>query len=187
MLARYFHTTTHSTLVRLFGIASFFALTALTASLKIPLPFTPVPLTLQLVVVLLAGLTLGAKDGAISQLVFLTAVAVGLPVGTSSLGLASPTLGYIVGFVVAAFIVGYLGKKSIGHSRTLLVMASLAGVIVIHLCGMFWLTFAFLDGDLARGWALGVSPFILVDGAKAIIAVGIVEGTRGVLGRITDE
>jgi biotin transport system substrate-specific component len=182
MLATHIQTRTrHPALVRTLSIIGFAALTALAARLTFNLPFTPVPVTLQVLVVLLAGLALGAKDGAASQLLYVTAITAGLPLDARGLGAAvwaTPTGGFLIGFIAAAFVAGYLAEKGLGRNRALRFVAGLAGVAVIYLCGTLWLTFGFLGGDLVKGWTLGVAPFILVDIAKAIIASALAEGTR---------
>lgn len=175
------------TLVRVAAIGVFAALTALTARLTIPLPFTPVPITLQVMMVLLAGLALGAKDGALSQLAYAASIALGLPFDANGLGaaaFASPTAGYLVGFVAGAFVVGYLAERGLYRNRALRLVAGLAGVSVIYVSGAAWLTYTFLGGDWTRGWALGVAPFIAVDVVKALMASATAEGARRWLNRM---
>ena len=96
------------------GVLIFAALTALTARFSFRLPFTPVPITLQVLAVLLAGLVLGARGGAASQLTYLGMIAVGLPFTASGLAgpaaFFSPTAGYLLAFVPAAFVVGALAR-----------------------------------------------------------------------------
>jgi biotin transport system substrate-specific component len=182
MLAAHIQTRTrYPALVRALSVVSFAALTALAARLTLNLPFTPVPVTLQVLVALLAGLALGAKDGAASQLLYVAAITAGLPLDARGLGAgvwATPTGGFLAGFVAGAFVAGYLAEKGLGRNRGLRFVAGLAGVAVIYLFGALWLTFGFLGGNLAQGWALGVAPFILVDLAKAVIASALAEGTR---------
>lgn len=187
MLSTYIRTrTSNATLARAASIALFAALTALTARITIPLPFTPVPITLQVMVVLLAGLTLGAKDGAFSQIVYIASIALGLPLDANGLGaaaFASPTAGYLIGFIAGAFVAGYLAERGLDRSRALRVLASIAGVGVIYFIGTAWLTQMFLGGDWAKGWALGVAPFIVIDLVKALIASATAEGARVWLNR----
>lgn len=145
-------------------ITLFAALTALGARVAIPLPFTPVPVTLQVLFPLLAGLLLGSKRGALSQAEYVAAGLAGLPVfAKGGGGLAyflGPTGGYLLGFIAAAFVVGELAAKMRASTRdfdTLVsirlrlldpsrystrgatFLASLAGVAVIYLCGALWL------------------------------------------------
>ena len=89
------------------AVITFAAVTALTARVTIFLPFTPVPITLQTLAVVLSGLVLGARGGALAQLVYLGLLAAGLPVDAKGLGPAAlfgPTAGYLLGFVPAAFV-----------------------------------------------------------------------------------
>ena len=166
-------------LVRVAAIGLFAALTALTARITLPLPFTPVPVTLQVMIVLLAGLTLGAKEGALSQIAYVTSIAFGLPVDAHGLGtaaFASPTAGYLIGFIAGAFVAGYLAERGLDRNRAWCFFAGLAGVGAIYFVGTAWLTVGFLGGDAAKGFALGVAPFIVIDLLKALIASAAAEG-----------
>lgn len=162
------------------GVLIFAALTALTARFSFRLPFTPVPITLQVLAVLLAGLVLGARGGAASQLTYLGMIAVGLPVTASGLAgpaaFFSPTAGYLLAFVPAAFVVGALARPG---WRTAL--AVIAGIAVIYLGGASWLA-VWLGGNWAKAWTLGVAPFIAADLAKAVLAVTTAGVARRVLG-----
>lgn len=163
---------------RLIGIMLFAAFTALTARVTIPLPFTPVPITLQVMAVLLAGLVLGPKAGAASQIVYLAMIAAGLPVDANALGLAAltgPTAGYLIGFVPAAFLSGWLAEK-LPSTRASRFLAACAGVGVIYAAGVAWLAPAV--GSLSRAWMLGVAPFILIDLGKALVAAAVAESGR---------
>jgi biotin transport system substrate-specific component len=162
------------------GVLIFAALTALTARFSFRLPFTPVPITLQVLAVLLAGLVLGSRGGAASQLTYLGMIAVGLPFTASGLAgpaaFFSPTAGYLLAFVPAAFVVGALARPG---WRTAL--AALAGIAVIYVGGASWLA-VWLGGDWAKAWTLGAAPFIAADLAKAVLAVTAAGVVRRVLG-----
>jgi biotin transport system substrate-specific component len=162
------------------GVLIFAALTALTARFSFRLPFTPVPITLQVLAVLLAGLVLGARGGAASQLTYLGMIAVGLPFTASGLAgpaaFVSPTAGYLPAFVPAAFVVGALARPG---WRTAL--AAFAGITVIYVGGASWLA-VWLGGDWTKAWTLGVTPFISADLAKAVLAVAVAGVVRRVLG-----
>src|SRR3989337_158120 len=121
----------------------FFAmLTALTARITIPLPFTVVPITAQTLAVLLSGLVLGSRAGATSQMLYLAAIVAGVPVSAAGLGgpaaFLTPTAGYLIAFVPAAFLAGYVLERLIinqGQTRpTLLIhiIASISGMVVIY-------------------------------------------------------
>jgi len=161
-------------------ILIFTALTALTARFSFRIPFTPVPITLQVLAVLLAGLVLGARGGTASQLTYLGMIAVGLPFTASGLAgpaaFFSPTAGYLLAFVPAAFVVGALARPG---WRTAL--AALAGIAVIYVGGASWLA-VWLGGDWAKAWTLGVTPFIAADLAKAVLAVAAAGVVRQVTG-----
>lgn len=180
MLATYIQTrTSNPVLVRIIAIIGFAALTAIGA--KISINLQPVPITLQVLAVLLAGLTLGAKDGAASQIAYVGAITAGLPLDQGGLGAAvwaKPSAGYLLGFIVGAFVAGYLAEKGMGQNRILRFIAGLVGVVAIYIVGTAWLTYGFLGGDWAKGWQFGIAPFIVVDVAKAVIASGIAEGLR---------
>jgi biotin transport system substrate-specific component len=170
-----------SQLARLVGIVLFAAFTALTARVTLPLPFTPVPITLQVMAVLLSGLVLGPRAGAASQLVYLAAIAAGLPLDARGLGLAAltgPTAGYLIGFVPAAFLTGWLAEK-LPATRFSRFLAALAGVSVIYAAGVAWLAPA-VD-SLRKAWMLGVAPFILIDLGKALVAAAVAESGRMLL------
>lgn len=178
--------TSNARLVRLLAILGFTAVTALGARLAIPLPFTPVPITLQVLAVLLAGLTLGARDGAASQALYLAAITAGLPLDAKGLGAAvwaTPTAGYLVGFIAAAFTAGLLAEIGLRRRGMLRFAAGIVGVAIIYLFGVAWLTLGFLGGEWGQGWALGVAPFIVVDIGKALLAAGLAAGARRWLAR----
>ena len=154
-----------------FLIGGFALLTALGALIRIPLPFTPVPITLQTFFVLLAGVMLGSKRGALSQMVYIVAGASGMPIfaGLSSgiALLAGPTGGFLAGFLLAPAVVGYLIGDS--SSRFRLMSALLAGTLVLFLLGNLWL-WKVTGGTLMSTLTLGFLPFI----PGAIIKIGLV-------------
>jgi biotin transport system substrate-specific component len=160
----------------------FALLTALGALIQIPIG--PVPITLQVLFVLLSGLVLGSKLGAISQMEYLALGFAGAPVfaqGKSGLiALLGPTGGYLIGFVLGAYIVGLIAESVARPSRMRFFIAGLVGVVGIYLCGALWLAswFSMSKGtnwvsELATAWQLGVLPFLLVDAGKAIVASGV--------------
>ncbi len=160
-------------------VAIFAGLTALTARITIFLPFTPVPITLQTLAVVLSGLVLGSRAGALAQLAYLGLIAAGLPFDAAGLGPASffgPTAGYLVGFVPAAFAAGWLAERLAGRTRWVNFLAALAGVLTIYLVGASWL--ALMLGSWSKAWLAGVAPFILLDLVKAALAAGVAESGR---------
>lgn len=160
------------------------AVTALSARVTIPLPFTPVPITLQTLAVVLSGLVLGARSGAMAQIIYLGLIAVGLPFDARGLGPAAflgPTAGYLIGFVPAAFTAGWLAERLAVQSWWGNFLAAVAGALVIDLVGAGWL--AVVLGSWQAAWAGGVAPFILPDLGKAAIAAGVAESGKLLLRR----
>jgi biotin transport system substrate-specific component len=170
---------------RLVGVALFTLITVISA--RITIPMDPVPFTLQPLAVLLAGMVLGARDGALSQLAYVALIAVGLPVDAYRLGQAAlfgPTGGYLIGFIVAAFIAGWLlehGAKRLWQR----LLAGVAGILVIYLFGVPVLMLS-RGLDFSAAIAGGAAPFIIPDLAKAAIAAALTEGGRTMLMRRTE-
>ncbi len=157
----------------------FAAITALSARITIPLPFTPVPITLQPLAVVLSGLVLGARAGAAAQLVYLGLIVTGLPLDARGLGPAAffgPTAGYLIGFVPAAFVAGWLEEQFSAQSWWGNFLAAIAGMLVIYLVGASWL--AVMLGSMEKAWLGGVAPFILLDLVKAVVAASVAESGK---------
>lgn len=145
------------------------ALTALSAHVRLPLPFTPVPVTLQTFVVLVAGGLLGARKGAGSQLLYLIVASVGLPV-IAGPTLFGPTGGYLLGFVAAAALMGHFAAR---RDWRWAACGALLATLAIYACGVTWL--CLIAGlSLQEGLALGVAPFIGGDALKALAALGAI-------------
>jgi biotin transport system substrate-specific component len=155
----------------------------LSAQVYIPLPFTPVPITGQTFAVLLAGAALGWQRGLVSMLLYLVAGVAGVPwFAEGSNGAAAPTFGYIVGFVMAAAVVGRLACA--GADRTPLRAAALMalGNLVIYLVGVPWLAAA-LDVPLGQAVALGLTPFLVGDAVKVVVAAAVLPTAWSLLRR----
>jgi biotin transport system substrate-specific component len=158
------------------GVIGFALLTWAGAKASVPLPFTPVPGTLQMLPVLLAGALLGARGGAASQIAYLLMGMAGLPVfalpGAGPAYLLGPTAGYLLGFVAAAYVTGRAigGRRPAGAARAFL--AFVAGSAALHLCGLAWLT-ALAGGHLGAAVRAGLQPFLLFDLAKIVLATGV--------------
>ena len=176
-------------------------LLAVSAQFKIPL--YPVPVTGQTLAVLLIGMTYGPRLGGVTVAAYLFEGAVGLPVyagGAAGIAvLFGPTGGYLLGFLIAAVVMGYLansrGKLSLqsadmeieikwrgmGHSVSTTVVAMLIGNMVIYFCGAMWLA-SFV------GWTkavtVGVLPFLYGDALKLVIAAGLMPLAWRVLERM---
>jgi biotin transport system substrate-specific component len=151
-------------------VVLFSAFVALTAQVEIPL--WPVPLTLQTLGVLFTGAVLGSRRGVVALLLYLTEGALGLPVfagGASGVGyMLGPTGGYLVGFLVAAGVVGWLAQR--GWDRRLLwaAVAMVIGNGVIYVCGVAWL--AVFLGDLWGALFKGLLLFLIGDLIKIAVA-----------------
>jgi biotin transport system substrate-specific component len=153
--------------------AVFAALTGICSIISIPLPFSPVPINLATLSVFLAGGLLGAKYGAISQIIYVLLGAVGVPVFhslTSGLGiLTGPTGGYIIGYILAAFIIGRI-YSSTKH----LLLALLAGIVACYALGTLW--FIYLTGvNLWSALLMCVIPFIPGDIIKILAALLLIK------------
>lgn len=154
-------------------VVGFALLTAAAAQITIPLPWTPVPLTGTTFAVLLAGAALGWRAGAASQILYNALALAGLPFyqdGQSGWTYATgATGGYLVGFVVAAAVVGFLAER--GQDRTLAtsVPAMLAGTAVIYVFGVLWLGHV-LEASAVTALELGMLPFVIGDSVKLAIA-----------------
>jgi biotin transport system substrate-specific component len=161
-------------------------LTAVAGRIAVNLPFSPVPITGQTLIVLLAGAALGSRGGAASQLAYLAEGAIGLPVfagGAAGIGvIVGPTGGYLIGFVAAAGVVGWLVERGALRSALTSVAAMLAGSVVVYLFGIAWLSH-FVPGGLAVLLAQGALPFLPGDVLKSLIAAGVVPSARWTIDR----
>jgi biotin transport system substrate-specific component len=148
---------------------------ALAAQVRVPLPFTPVPVTLQDLAVLTVGGLLGPAAGLAALVTYLALGIAGLPVfsggGSSLAWLLGPTGGYLLAFPVAAFVMGALAAHA-GFARALL--GALLGMVIIHVGGVAQL--ALLGGDPAAAFRLGSLPFLPVSVLKVGLAAALVAG-----------
>ncbi len=145
----------------------------LTASAKINIPFVPVPLTLQTLVVLVLGLALGARLAVATTGLYLVQGALGLPVFAKGAGLAyliGPTGGYLVGFVAAAWALGLLAGRGWGQTWKTALAAMLAGEAIIFALGVGWLALA-IGPDKAI--AAGLLPFLPGEALKIVVAIAM--------------
>jgi biotin transport system substrate-specific component len=155
------------------------ALVAAAAQVSMPLPGTPVPMTLQPLAVLLVGGLLGSRLGAASLALYLALGAAGLPVFTPTVPLIGvarlfgPTGGYLLAYPVAAFATGAIVTDGRQWGRTAL--GVLAGLVLIHLGGLAQLLI--LTGDLSAAARFGTLPFLLGDLGKLAIAVLVLKHT----------
>lgn len=155
---------------------------ALCARLRIPLPFSPVPITGQTLAVLLVGALLGSRRGGLSLLTYLVEGACGLPVfqgGNAGLAyLAGPTGGYLVGFVAAAYVTGLLAERGWDRRTGTTILAMLLGNATLYAFGLPWL--AVFVGSNAL--SLGFYPFIAGDLLKVALAATLLPSGWKLLG-----
>jgi biotin transport system substrate-specific component len=166
------------TRLTLVGTAGFAIALAAASQIAIPLPFTPVPITLGPLVVVLAVLMLGPTAGAASMVLYLAAGATGLPVFApiGAPGIArffGPTGGYLIAYPAAAFVAGALARREPSFVGRWL--AATAGVVVILFGGVAQL--AVVSQSVSRAIAIGLTPFALLDVVKAFIAA-LIAGRR---------
>lgn len=172
------HTLSQWTLSALFA-----ALTALFT--HISLPIGPVPISLATLSVLLSGALLGARWGAFSQLIYLLIGAVGLPVFSGFEGglqkLVGPTGGYLVGYVVGAFVTG-LAVEHFGRTPFAVAVGGALGYASLYITGTAYFM-ALTDAPLMRALMLCVFPFLFGDGLKIIAGTVLVRRLWPVLSR----
>ena len=161
------------------------ALTALAAQISVPLPFTPVPFTLQPMVVLLGGAALGPRLGMASQVLYLALGIAGFPVFAASavlpqgpLRLLGPTGGYLMSYPFAAFVAGALAERGFDRRYITSVIAMAAGLAVVFTFGVLWLAWFAqpVQAGLASALRTGLYPFLPADLIKICIAAAIMPG-----------
>src|SRR5688572_21343875 len=157
-------------------------LTAAAAQVSVPLPFTPIPLTLQPMVVLLGGAALGSRLGMSAQVLYLLVGIAGLPVFAASpvlpqgaLRLLGPTGGYLWSYPIAAFVAGALAERGFDRRYITSVVAMACGLAVIFASGVTWLALFARPAGVGFEAALrtGFYPFIPADIFKILIAAAV--------------
>ena len=163
--------------VQLLSVVFVAVLTAAGAQLSFPLPFTPVPFTIQPMIVLIGAAALGSRLGALSQILYLMLGMLGLQAFAHSpelpQGLArlfGPTGGYLMAYPIAAFITGLLAERGFDRRYLTSILAMSIGLSVIFAGGVLWI--ARLSG-VPTALATGLYPFIVVDVIK-VVAAGLV-------------
>jgi biotin transport system substrate-specific component len=167
------------------------ALTAAAAQVSIPLPFTPVPFTLQPMVVLLGGAALGSRLGMASQVLYLLAGIAGLPVFATSatlppgiFRLLGPTGGFLMAYPFAAFATGWLAERGFDRRLVTSAIAMTAGLTLVFACGISW--FAWFAAPAAVGLPaalqLAFYPFVVVDLLKIVLAAAILPAVWTITG-----
>ena len=158
----------------------------LAISAKVEIPFYPVPLTLQTLVVLLLGPALGARLAAASVALYLIEGLAGLPVFAGAVAgpayMAGPTGGYLIGFLAAAALIGFAADRRWDRSWIRLLVSLSLGHAVVFAFGFVWL--AQLIGA-EKAFAAGVAPFALATIVKTLLAVALVGAGRGAIERMS--
>jgi biotin transport system substrate-specific component len=156
---------------------------ALSAQVVVPVPFSPVPMTLQPLAVLVVGALLGGAAGLGALLLYIALGIAGFPVfaagGSGVARLLGPTGGYLLAFPVAAWMTGILTSPVLGHDRMLdaagalrVLLACAVGMVVIHVGGVAQL--ALLGGDPAMAFRMGFVPFLTGDLIKVGLAAVLI-------------
>ncbi|MHB1006633.1 MAG: biotin transporter BioY [Chloroflexota bacterium] len=161
----------------------------LSAQVAVYLPFTPVPISGQTFGVLLVGAALGSRRGTLSVATYVAQGVAGLPVfAGGAFGLAvllGPRGGYLVGMVLAAYVVGRLTERGWDRRIMLASVAMVAGNVAIYVCALPWLALT-LGVDLSTAFALGAMPFLVGDAVKVALAAGGLPVAWGLLGQLRD-
>ena len=176
-------------------IIGFSLFIALCARLSFYLPFSPVPVTMQTLAVLLTGAALGSRRGALAMLLYLAEGVAGLPFfagGSAGLGiLLGFTGGYLISYPIAAFVTGLLCERGWDRRFFTCILAMLPGTVIIYALGVTWLclagiptkTGAFMHPNFLLGLQLGMVPFLIGDLLKLIIAVALLPTAWFIIGR----
>ncbi|MCS7253802.1 MAG: biotin transporter BioY [Armatimonadota bacterium] len=153
------------------------------SQVRIPLPFTPVPITLQTLGVLLIGLSFGSLRGSVTAAVYIVFGAIGVPAFAGGAcgwkHLFGPTGGYLFGFVAAAWLVGRLAELRWDRSFWLTFASTMLGTLVIYVFGVAWLS-CFVG--IERSLTMGVLPFIPGDIIKALVAAAVLPSVWRLIG-----
>jgi len=154
-------------------VVSFVMMLTLGAYIRIPVPFTPVPVTMQTFFVILAGAVLGRKLGLFTVFSYITLGAFGIPVfqgyGGGILHILGPTGGYLAGFMLSAYLVGYLSEIRRSAGFTYILFSMLLGLLVIYVSGLLWLSVS-LGVGLKNAVYMGLLPFLPGAIAKLVAA-----------------
>ena len=165
------------------------AVTAVLAQVEVPL--WPVPITGQTLAVVLVGATLGLRRGALSMLLYAVVGLLGAPVFSGGQGglatLATPSFGYVVGFIGSAALVGWLAERRWDRRFGLAALASLAATALPFVVGLPWLAVVLgqlgAPNDLGSVLQAGLYPFVVGGLIKALIAAGVLPLAWRALGR----
>ncbi len=161
------------------------ALIAIAAQVAIPLPFTPVPLTLQPLAVIFIGVALGSTRGAAAAALYLLEGFSGLPVFAQGHGgamwLLGATAGFLYSYPFAAWVAGFVSERGWGSSIVRAITGMLLALGVIYLGGWSWLA---MLTDARTAFAAGVAPFVLADIVKVALGAALLPKAQALLSRI---
>lgn len=162
------------------------ALIAIAAQVAIPLPFTPVPLTLQPLAVIFIGVALGSTRGAAAATLYLLEGFAGLPVFSQGHGgaiwLVGPTAGYLFSYPLAAWLAGFVSERNWGSNVLRSLTGMLAALAVIYAGGFAWLA-ALTNARTA--FATGVAPFVVADIVKVAIGASLLPYAQKIIAKTT--
>ena len=162
------------------------ALIALAAQIALPLPFTPVPLTMQPLAVLIVGIALGSARGAFAAALYLIEGLSGLPVFARGGGginwFLGPTAGYLYAYPTAAWLAGWFSERGWGSTMARSLAGMLAALAVIYLGGWAWL--AVLTSPRAAFFA-GVTPFVIADIVKIALGAALLPYAQRLVAKTT--
>ena len=169
-------------------IAGASVLIAIAAQISVPLPHSPVPLTMQPLAVLLVGVVLGSWRAAAAATLYLLEGAGGLPVFSQGHGgifwlTVGPTAGYLLSYPFAAFVAGWVSERGWGSTVLRSVAGMLAALAIIYAGGWSWLTI--VAGGAQRAFVLGVAPFLIADAIKVAIGAALLPKAQRAVARLT--
>ncbi|GAB2539353.1 biotin transporter BioY [Brachybacterium huguangmaarense] len=155
----------------------------LVSQVAIPLPFTPVPLTLGTFGALLVGAALGPARAAGSLGLYALLAAAGAPVlaGWSASGVATASFGYVIGYLLAGVALGAAARRGADRGIGSTALSAIAATALVYLAGVPWLM-ASTGMDLATGLAQGVAPFLVGDAIKAALAAALLPAAWRIVG-----
>lgn len=161
------------------------ALIAIAAQIAIPLPFTPVPLTLQPLAVIFIGVALGSTRGAAAAALYLLEGYSGLPVFAQGHGgamwLTGPTAGYLFSYPFAAWVAGAVSERGWGSSIVRAVTGMLLALTVIYAGGWSWLA---MLTDARTAFVAGVAPFVVADIVKVALGAALLPKAQKLIARV---
>ena len=161
---------------------------AISAQVAVPVPFSPVPMTLQPMAILLAGALLGSTRGAAAAALYLFEGATGLPVFANGKGgliwlVAGPTAGYLLSYPLVAWTTGWFSERGWTRNALTTIPMMAVGIALIHLSGWSWLS-TVIGMSPGAAFAAGTAPFLAGDAVKIAIAAALLPGLQAFVGRL---